>query len=47
MYLSGKGQRGQMFLPPGADNPSYALHRPGSANSAASVGLYIRNEKDH
>ena len=24
VYLSGKGQRGQMFLPPGADNPSYA-----------------------
>jgi len=24
VYLSGRGQRGQMFLPPGTDNPSYA-----------------------
>jgi len=23
VYVSGRGQRGQMFLPPGADNPSY------------------------
>ena len=23
-YLSGRGQQGQMFLPPGADNPTYA-----------------------
>jgi len=42
-YLSGMGQRWQMFLPPGADNPSYA--QPGSANAAASVCLYREQER--
>jgi len=42
-YLSGRGQRRQMFLPPGADNPSYA--RSGSAHAAASVCLYREQER--
>ena len=48
-YVSGrvqrrqKHQRRQMFLPPGADNLSYA--RPGSAHAAASVCLYREQER--
>ena len=42
-YLSGRGERRQMFLPPGADDPSYA--RPSSAHEAASVFLYRERER--
>ena len=43
--ISGRGQRRQMFLSPGADNRSYALHQPSSANVAASVCLYRKHER--
>jgi len=42
-YLSGRGQWGQMLLPPGADNASYAWL--GSANVAASVYFYKEQER--
>jgi len=44
-YLS---ERGQMFLQPGTDNPSYATASARQCKCAPfSVCLYIRNKKDH
>jgi len=47
VYLSGRGQREQMFLRRELITIVTPLHRPGSANTAASVCLYIGNKKDH
>jgi len=44
-YLSGMGQRQQMFLLPALMTIVMPLHRPGSANVAASVCLYRERER--
>jgi len=46
VYLSGNGQRGQMFLLPGADNYSHATASARQYKCGHLVCLHIENNKD-